>query len=142
MEREIENTAEDTVSPVPADEVPVQAPSKRLRQDEKNNDLRRELDKIVNEISAERIAGLVALSSASKLKKVFNDGELMRTALSFIDNSLNISAAARSLYMHRNTMMYRLEKIKRLTGLNIKRFDDALAFKILYKAFRRREEEL
>ena len=142
MEREMENTAESTVSPVHADEAHVQTPAKRPRQDGKNNELRRELDKIINEISAERIAGLVALSSASKLKKVFNDGELMRTALSFINNSLNISAAARSLYMHRNTMMYRLEKIKRLTGLNIKCFDDALAFKILFKAFRRRDEEL
>ena len=127
-------------SAVRADGAP-QASSKKLRQQERNEELRRELDKIISEISDERIAGLVSLSNAAGLRKIFGDGEVMRTALSFINNSLNISAAARALFMHRNTMMYRLNKIKRLTGLDIKRFDDALAFKILYKAFRRREEE-
>ena len=137
MEMDTENYCSD----VHADAAS-QSSSKRLRQQERNEELRRELDKLANEISDERIAGLVSLSSAVNLRRVFADGEVMRTALSFINNNLNISAAARALFMHRNTMMYRLNKIKRLTGLDIKRFDDALAFKILYKAFRRRDEEL
>ncbi len=114
---------------------------KKLRQQERNEELKRELDKVINEISDERIAGLVSLINAANLKRIFGDREVMRTALSFINNSLSISVAARALFMHRNTMMYRLNKIKRLTGLDIKRFDDALAFKILYKAFRRNDEE-
>ena len=117
----------------------VQAPS-RCRQDVNNDEIGCVLDKFYGEISDECIAGLMAHSNANGLKRVFADGELMRTALSFIDNGLNISKAARALYMHRNTMMYRLDKVKRLTGLNIKHFDDALAFKILYKAFCRSGE--
>ncbi len=118
----------------------VQSPLRRHRQDVNSEELGRELDKIYSNISQECIDALISLSNINGLKKVFADGELMRTAFSFINNSLNISKAARALYMHRNTMMYRLDKIRRLTGLNIKRFDDSLVFKILYKAFRRSEE--
>lgn len=120
----------------------VQPSSRQIRRQERNEELKRELDKIIDEIPEERIGVLISLSNAAKLRKIFEDGEVMRTALSFINNSLNISAAARALFMHRNTMMYRLNKIKRLTGLDIKRFDDALAFKILYRAFRRRGGDL
>ncbi len=78
---------------------------------------------------AERLASLCNMKG---LKKVFCDVELMRTAECFIENSLNISAAARELYMHRNTMMYRLDKIARITGLDIRRFYDAVAFRLLH----------
>ena len=81
---------------------------------------------------AERLASLCNMKG---LKKVFCDVELMRTAECFIENSLNISAAARELYMHRNTMMYRLDKIRRLTGLDIRVFDEALAFRLLYYVY-------
>ena len=136
MERDTENNPEWVAA-----DGRLQASLKRPRNEERGKDLRSELDKIIKEVSGKRIDALIALTNANGLRRVFSDGELMRTALSFINNSLNISEAARALYMHRNTMMYRLEKIKRVTGLNIKRFDDAMAFKILYKAFRRREEE-
>ena len=134
---------EEETSVVPAEPSPslAPAPAKRQRQDEKSEALKRELNKIIGEVSSEHIAALAALSNAAGLRRVFSDGELMRTAMSFINNSLNISVAARALYMHRNTMMYRLDKVKRLTGLNIKRFNDAMAFKILYRAFKNQEED-
>lgn len=68
--------------------------------------------------------------------QVVSDMELINTAEKLISCNLNISEAARNLYIHRNTLLYRLEKIKSFTGLDIKRFDDAFIFRtiiILYK---------
>ncbi len=62
---------------------------------------------------------------------VFEDSDLTLTAEVFMNHSLNISETARSLYVHRNTLMYRLDKIERDTGLNIRVFSDAVTFRIL-----------
>ena len=60
---------------------------------------------------------------------MFDDEELL-TVFTFFDNNLNISETARQLYIHRNTLVYRLEKIQKRTGLDVRVFDDALTFKI------------
>ncbi len=88
-------------------------------------------------ISEKQVEKVAAFCDLKGLKKVFGDTELMRTAECFIECSLNISAAARELYMHRNTMMYRLDKIKRSTGLDIRSFADAVAFRLLYAVYAR-----
>ena len=59
----------------------------------------------------------------------FEDEELI-TVYTFFDNNLNISETARQLYVHRNTLVYRLEKIQKRTGLDVRVFEDALTFKI------------
>lgn len=59
----------------------------------------------------------------------FDEEELI-TVYTFFDNNLNISETARQLYVHRNTLVYRLEKIQKRTGLDVRVFDDALTFKI------------
>lgn len=71
------------------------------------------------------------------LKEVFNgkvveqfEEEELVTVYTFFDNNLNISETARQLYVHRNTLVYRLEKIQKKTGLDVRVFDDALLFKI------------
>lgn len=61
--------------------------------------------------------------------KVFYDEELMRTAEAFFKHDLNLSETARELFVHRNTLIYRLDRIERTTGLNIRNFKDALTFK-------------
>ena len=61
--------------------------------------------------------------------EVFDEEELT-TVYTFFDNNLNISETARQLYIHRNTLVYRLEKIQKKTGLDVRVFDDALTFKI------------
>ena len=48
----------------------------------------------------------------------------------FFENNLNISETARQMYLHRNTLGYRLEKIMKTTGLDVRKFEDALTFKI------------
>lgn len=58
------------------------------------------------------------------------DKETLVTVNSFFENNLNISETARKMYLHRNTLGYRLDKITRTTGLDVKKFDDALTFKI------------
>lgn len=60
---------------------------------------------------------------------MFDDEEL-QTVFTFFDNNLNISETARQLYIHRNTLVYRLEKIQKRTGLDVRVFEDALTFKI------------
>ncbi len=71
------------------------------------------------------------------LKEVFEyegahqfEEEELTTVFTFFDNNLNISETARQLYIHRNTLVYRLEKIQKKTGLDVRVFEDALTFKI------------
>ncbi len=58
------------------------------------------------------------------------DEETLSTINKFFENSLNVSETSRQLYIHRNTLVYRLDKIQKSTGLDIRVFDDAITFKI------------
>ncbi|MEG0779856.1 MAG: helix-turn-helix domain-containing protein [Oscillospiraceae bacterium] len=58
------------------------------------------------------------------------DHETLFTIHKFFENNLNVSETARKLFVHRNTLVYRLEKIKKLTGLDLREFDDAITFKV------------
>ncbi|MCR5338962.1 MAG: helix-turn-helix domain-containing protein [Lachnospiraceae bacterium] len=58
------------------------------------------------------------------------DEETLSTIHTFLENNLNVSETSRQLYVHRNTLLYRLEKLQKLTGLDIRIFDDALTLKI------------
>lgn len=71
------------------------------------------------------------------LKEVFKQGsidsldhETLFTIHRFFENNLNVSETSRKLFVHRNTLVYRLEKIKKLTGLDLREFDHAIVFKI------------
>ena len=71
------------------------------------------------------------------LKEVFGDTipdifdeETTITIQKFFENNLNISETARQLYVHRNTLVYRLERIQKVLGLDIRVFEDAMLFKI------------
>ena len=58
------------------------------------------------------------------------DQETLFTIYKFFENNLNVSETARKLFVHRNTLVYRLEKIKKLTGLDLRQFDHAIVFKV------------
>lgn len=58
------------------------------------------------------------------------DEETLNTINMFLENNLNVSETARQLYVHRNTLLYRLEKLQKVTNLDIRIFDDALTLKI------------
>lgn len=65
------------------------------------------------------------------IKKILNDPEDRHTVEVFLHCNLNINAASKELFMHRNTLIYRLEKIRVSTGLDLKKFCDAFIFHIL-----------
>ncbi len=58
------------------------------------------------------------------------DRETLQTVQSFFENNLNVSETSRKLFVHRNTLVYRLEKIRKLTGLDLREFDHAVTFKV------------
>ncbi len=58
------------------------------------------------------------------------DRETLMTVQSFFENNLNVSETSRKLFVHRNTLVYRLDKIKKLTGLDLREFDHAVTFKV------------
>jgi len=58
------------------------------------------------------------------------DQETLFTIDKFFENSLNVSETSRKLFVHRNTLVYRLEKIKKITGLDLREFDHAIVFKV------------
>lgn len=71
------------------------------------------------------------------LREVFGDGspddfdeETKQVINAFFENNLNISETARKLYLHRNTLVYRLEKLHQTTGLDLRRFDHAMELKL------------
>ena len=71
------------------------------------------------------------------LKEVFKEGsfealdqETLLTIQKFFENNLNVSETSRQLYVHRNTLVYRLDKIQKITGLDLRNFDDAIIFKV------------
>ena len=58
------------------------------------------------------------------------DRETLMTVQSFFENNLNVSETSRKLFVHRNTLVYRLEKIRKLSGLDLREFDHAVTFKV------------
>lgn len=71
------------------------------------------------------------------LKEVFGDydpgnldDEILTTVYQFMENSLNLSETSRQLFVHRNTLVYRLEKLQKTIGLDIRQFEEAMTFKI------------
>ena len=66
----------------------------------------------------------------NKIPDILEDEEAMSTINKFFENNLNIPETARQLYVHRNTLVYRLERIEKAIGLDIRTFDDAMTFRI------------
>ena len=65
-----------------------------------------------------------------KTARLFND-EMLHTIEMFFAKDINLSDTARQLYIHRNTLVYRLDKVQRQTGLDLRKFDDAVTFKMM-----------
>lgn len=66
-----------------------------------------------------------------EIRKILNDPNDRRTVDVFLHNNLNVNAASKALFVHRNTLIYRLEKIRLATGLDIRKFCDAFVFHVL-----------
>ena len=94
------------------------------------------LSKIIEDLAQDRLNEYVNSLILDGKCEIFNDEELLLTGDCFLKNNLNLSETARDMFIHRNTLTYRLDKIERLTGLDIKKFSDAVNFRILYILFK------
>ncbi len=74
-----------------------------------------------------------------EVNKVLND-EMIATIEKFFENNLNLSETSRQLYIHRNTLVYRLDKIQKTLGLDLRNFHDAVTFKIMMMLERQNRE--
>ena len=88
------------------------------------------LERFLNEVSPDMSTMYNGRIFNRKTARLFNE-EMVHTIETFFDNSLNLSETARKLYIHRNTLVYRLEKVQRAIGLDLRNFDDAVTFKMM-----------
>lgn len=90
------------------------------------------LERFLMNVPREESLHYHALLFNRRTAKLFND-EMLQTIEMFFRKDLNLSDTARQLFIHRNTLVYRLDKVQRQTGLDLRHFDDAVTFKILYE---------
>lgn len=90
------------------------------------------LSTVAEGLSKSRREELLSAYDLKEFAKIFEDESMLATADTFISSGMNVSAAARRLYMHRNTLMYRLNLIYRKTGLDLRDFDMAVTFRMLH----------
>ena len=90
------------------------------------------LDRFLDALPREDCQYYYSLLFNRRTAKLLNE-EMLQTIEMFFRKDLNLSDTARQLFIHRNTLVYRLDKVQRLTGLDLRRFDDAMTFRILYK---------
>ncbi|MGN1162995.1 MAG: PucR family transcriptional regulator [Christensenellales bacterium] len=79
----------------------------------------------------------LTIFSNENIQNILKDDEIMSTIKIFFDNNLNISQASKNGFMHRNTLIYRLDKVKKHTGLNLKNFDNAIIFANLVAVYKK-----
>jgi carbohydrate diacid regulator len=88
------------------------------------------LERFVNQIPGNVSDAFLSTIFTEEFNKLFNS-EMSATVKNLFDNSLNLSETARRLYIHRNTLVYRIDKIKKSIGLDIRNFHDAVTFRIM-----------
>ena len=89
------------------------------------------LVKMLEDMPKHKLQEFLDILEDQEAKSMFADSEMVTTAEEFLHTSLNVSETSRNLYMHRNTLMYRLDKIERTTGLDIRKFQDAMTFRLI-----------
>lgn len=89
------------------------------------------LIKILEDVPKAKLNEYLSVLLDSPSKEIFESKEMMSTAEEFLENSLNVSETSRKLFLHRNTLTYRLDKIQSVTGLDIRNFSDALTFRLI-----------
>jgi len=97
---------------------------------------------IFNNCGSDLISQYKKIFSQLKVKKVLENEELINTVNIFFDNNLNISMASKRGYMHRNTLVYRLDKLRNLIGLDVRNFNEAVVFENLILFYNMIKEEL
>ena len=89
------------------------------------------LIKILGDMPKNKLNAYLNLLLDGKSAEVLTDEEILCTATAFLDNNLNASETSRKMFLHRNTLNYRLDKIEKTTGLDIRNFSDAMTFRLI-----------
>ena len=89
------------------------------------------LDEIVSCLTKSQRERLISGYDMKNFARIFEHGDLMLAVDCFFENGMNVSETARKLYMHRNTLIYRLNKIRETTGIDLRNFEMAVTFQIL-----------
>ncbi len=89
------------------------------------------LMKMLEDIPEAKLSEYLSMLLDGAAKELLKDEDMVNTAEEFLENNLNVSETSRTLYMHRNTLMYRLDKLERVTGLNLRKFSDAVTFRVI-----------
>ncbi len=95
------------------------------------------LVKMLEDISDSKLAEYLSDLTDDNFREILENEEMLSTAEEFLRSNLNVSETSRNLYMHRNTLLYRLDKIEKATGLNIRVFSDAVSFRVLTLIYQR-----
>ncbi len=88
-------------------------------------------NQVIEYLNSDEKAVLSEKFLSPEIIEVMKDDDLIDCINSFFKNNLNISETSRNAFLHRNTLLYRIEKVYKLTGLNIRNFEDAMSFKLL-----------
>lgn len=121
----------------------VQEKSAAAKQSKKQESQFSKLEKsILSCLSVDQQAVICEKFMTPEIVSVLEDKELVDCINAFFKNNLNISETSRNAFLHRNTLLYRIEKINRVTKLNIRNFDDAMTFKILTIIYEKMSERL
>lgn len=88
------------------------------------------LERFLNEVPMNVYTGLRAHVVTDEVRKLLT-GDMLETVNMFFKCDLNLSDTARQMFVHRNTLMYRLDKIQKVTGLDLRKFYDAVVFRIV-----------
>ena len=96
------------------------------------------IERMADLIPSERIESFRKEVFPPQAEKVITD-EILDTVRVYFLNDLNLSTTARQLFIHRNTLLYRMEKIRKATGLDLRKFEDAVVFRMLMDNSRKQE---
>ena len=93
-------------------------------------------------LNPDQQASLSGKFLSPEIISVMKDKELIECINAFFKNNLNISETSRNAFLHRNTLLYRIEKIYKITGLNIRNFEEAMSFRLLTIVYDKMSERI
>ncbi|MCY6370931.1 helix-turn-helix domain-containing protein [Clostridium ganghwense] len=88
------------------------------------------LPTLINNMDIKSLEELYKDMNYNNIDEILSDSELVTTAIKFFQNNLNISVTAKQLFIHRNTLIYRLNKILKISGYDLRVFEDSINFKV------------
>ena len=95
------------------------------------------VEKMLNYVTGDQKVEIADKFLTKEIISVFKDSELKNSIDAFFKNNLNVSETSRNAFMHRNTLIYRIDKIQKLTGMNIRDLDDAVKMMFLMSIYER-----